>query len=61
VANGVLYVGSHDGNIYALDASTGTELWSFTTGGFVNESPAISDGTVYVGSYDTHMYAFRLP
>ena len=32
VANGVVYVGSDDGNVYALNASTGAKLWSYTTG-----------------------------
>ena len=35
VANGVVYVGSYDKNVYALDASTGAKLWSYTTGGYV--------------------------
>jgi outer membrane protein assembly factor BamB len=29
VANGVVYVGSVDHNVYALNASTGALLWSF--------------------------------
>ena len=29
VANGVVYVGSFDGNVYALNASTGALLWSY--------------------------------
>ena len=32
VANGVVYVGSFDGNIYALNAATGATLWSYSTG-----------------------------
>ena len=35
VANGVVYVGSYDDNVYALNASTGAELWSYATGGQV--------------------------
>src|ERR1700691_3556891 len=48
VADGVVYVGSNDGNVYALDAKTGANLWSFTTGGGAS-SPAVVDGVVYVG------------
>ena len=33
VVNGVVYVGSDDHNVYALNASTGAKLWSYTTGG----------------------------
>ncbi len=50
VANGVVYVGSGDSNVYALNASTGAKLWSFTTGGGVDSSPAVANGVVYVGS-----------
>src|SRR5215211_4787920 len=32
VANGVVYFGSGDHNVYALDASTGKEKWRFRTG-----------------------------
>jgi hypothetical protein len=34
-ANGVVYVGSDDNNVYALNASTGALLWSYTTGSWV--------------------------
>ena len=32
IANGVVYIGSVNGNFYALNASTGDKLWSFATG-----------------------------
>ena len=35
VANGVLYAGSYSGQMYALDAKTGSVLWSFASGGSV--------------------------
>jgi glucose dehydrogenase len=36
VANGMVYVGSNDNNVYALKASTGKKLWSYTTGDAVD-------------------------
>jgi outer membrane protein assembly factor BamB len=60
VAKGVVFVGSNDGNVYALNAATGTQLWSFTTGGSVGSSPAVANGAVYVGSNDGNLYAFDL-
>jgi outer membrane protein assembly factor BamB len=57
VANGVVYVGSEDRNVYALNAKTGAKLWNYTTGGFVYSSPAVANGVVYVGSEDGYVYA----
>ncbi|MFA5258232.1 MAG: PQQ-binding-like beta-propeller repeat protein [Opitutales bacterium] len=54
---GTLYVGSGDGNLYALDAATGEVKWKFATGDVVHTSPALAKGVVYFGSWDTNMYA----
>jgi len=56
VVNGVFYVGSEDGNVYAVNATTGAKLWSFTTGAFIDSSPAVVNGVVYVGSVDFNVY-----
>jgi len=55
-----VYVGSFDTNVYALNAETGTKLWSYTTGSVVFSSPAVANGVVYVGSDDGNVYAFGL-
>lgn len=52
VADGVVYVGSGDGHVYALDARTGEERWRFDAGRAVTSSPAVAGGLVYVGSRD---------
>ncbi|MBS0472491.1 MAG: PQQ-binding-like beta-propeller repeat protein [Proteobacteria bacterium] len=57
VVDGRVFVGSGDGNVYALDAKTGTKLWAYQTGNVVHASPAVAKGTVYVGSFDTYFYA----
>ncbi len=57
VAKGVVYFGSGDHNIYALDAKTGTLKWKFTTGDVVHASPAVADGVLYIGSWDRYFYA----
>nr|WP_250864792.1 PQQ-binding-like beta-propeller repeat protein [Halorientalis regularis] len=57
VVDGTVYVGSWDGNVYAVSASDGSEQWRFQTGGWVGSSPAVVDGTVYVGSWDGNVYA----
>jgi outer membrane protein assembly factor BamB len=50
VANGVVYVGSSDGNLQALDAVTGQNLATVSVGDPVT-SPAIANGAVYLSSY----------
>jgi outer membrane protein assembly factor BamB len=52
LADGVLYIGSDDGKLYALEAATGKKKWELATEGPVRSSPAVLAGTVYFGSYD---------
>ncbi|HEY8697321.1 MAG TPA: PQQ-binding-like beta-propeller repeat protein [Rhizomicrobium sp.] len=56
---GNVYVGSQDGKLYAVNATTGATLWTATTGGSIGlSSPAAAKGIVYVGSDDAKLYAF---
>jgi outer membrane protein assembly factor BamB len=57
IAGGLVYFGSGDHHVYALDASNGALRWSFPTGDVVHASPAVSAGLVYIGSWDRHLYA----
>jgi len=57
VWNGVVYFGSGDGNVYALDEASGTLKWKFQTGDVVHASPAIADGALFIGSWDSYFYA----
>lgn len=63
LANGIVYVDSKNGNIYALDQSTGNQLWSTKIGpqGANNvASPAVSSGgVVYIGSRNSNIYALN--
>ena len=60
VFDGVVYFGSGDGNVYAVKATTGAELWSFpTNGAIVYSDPAAAKGLVYVGSEDGNLYALK--
>ncbi|HEX4295789.1 MAG TPA: PQQ-binding-like beta-propeller repeat protein [Rhizomicrobium sp.] len=58
VANGILYAGTRDGHLLALDAATGAQRWSAVTAAAIVSSPTVSDGTVYVTSNDHKLYAF---
>ncbi|AMW32379.1 PQQ-binding-like beta-propeller repeat protein [Fervidobacterium islandicum] len=57
--DGTIYVGSTDGNLYAINPD-GTLKWKYTTDDRIISSPAIgSDGTIYVGSTDGNLYALN--
>ena len=57
VARGTVYFGSGDGNVYALDATSGELKWKFRTGDVVHASPAYAEGALYFGSWDSYFYA----
>lgn len=59
ISGGSIYFGSEDGNLYALNATTGKKIWSYTTSSLVLSSPAVSQGNVYFGSYDGNVYALN--
>jgi outer membrane protein assembly factor BamB len=61
VSNGVVFVGSSDRSVYALNATTGAKVWSFTAGGAVVSSPDVdaSLGLVFIGSDDGNVYALH--
>ena len=54
---GLVFVGSRDGNLYALDAKRGTEQWRLRTGDRIESTPATHRNRVYVGSHDGKVYA----
>jgi len=56
IVDGVVYVGSEDENIYALDSHTGDKIWSFETEYRVKSSPAVINGKVYTGTDDGNIY-----
>jgi outer membrane protein assembly factor BamB len=60
VANGAVYVGSEDYNLYALNARTGAKLWSYAAGAHVDSSPAVANGVVYFGSFYTNDTVYAL-
>lgn len=55
VAKGVVYVGSMDEHLYALDLATGAEKWKYKAAPF-KAAPAYRDGLVYLGDLDGHLH-----
>jgi outer membrane protein assembly factor BamB len=59
VANGIVYVGSNDGSLYALSTTTGKKLWSYPTGGPIMSAPAVTKNRVFVYSSGGVFYALN--
>jgi outer membrane protein assembly factor BamB len=56
VHDSVLYVGSGNGKLYAVDAKTGALKWTFASGGMIRSTPLVHGAHVYVGSWDGKLY-----
>src|SRR5262245_13079308 len=59
VADGLVYIGSADGRLYAVETKSGREAWHFDTKGIVRATPTVSNGRVYFGSRDHYIYALN--
>jgi outer membrane protein assembly factor BamB len=57
VADGRVYVGTHDGTLLALEPAHGTTVFAFAADDSILAAPAVSGGRAYFGSYDGHVYA----
>ena len=60
VCDNLIIFGAEDGSVYALDATYGTERWSYNTGAPVFASPAASNGVAYCGNVDGKLFAFNV-
>lgn len=64
-SDGTVYIGSFDGNLYALDPATGDTRWTYQTGEHIVGSVALGENksgstdAIYLGSTDGRMYALN--
>lgn len=57
VVGDMVYVGSTDGALYAVNRADGTQRWKFESEGPIASSPAVSGDLVYISSLDGNIYA----
>src|SRR4029077_15306876 len=58
IVDGVVYVGSGDGDLLALGMASGTLRWKYATGNLIGESsPTVGSGVVYIGDLGGLLHA----
>src|SRR5215475_6708475 len=50
ISGGVVFVGSGDHRLYALDAKTGNAIWRFDAGAPVDSTPAVAGASVFAAT-----------
>ena len=61
ISDGVVVIGSWDGNLYAVEMASGNEMWRFQTEGAIHASAVIAYGTVFFGSLERVLLCDRPP
>jgi hypothetical protein len=59
VGDGLAFLGTYAGKLYAWDAKTGVERWTHQTAGPIGHSPAWHQGRLYAGSMDGFLYGLE--
>ena len=52
-----IYIGSDDGNLYAINATDGKIIWKFKTAGLVRSTPAIFNDKILFGDTEGIFYS----
>ncbi|MCP4423732.1 MAG: PQQ-binding-like beta-propeller repeat protein [Chloroflexi bacterium] len=59
--NGSLYFLTQQGDLFALDAGNGSQLWQYPTGIIAaRTNPSIANNTLFIGDADGVIYAFTI-
>ena len=58
--NNVVFIGSYDKKLYALDSSTGEKIWQYETDGGIVSRPWIDKADIYFGSEDHRLHVVNI-
>lgn len=58
--NGIIFIGSYDHNVYALDSSSGDFIWKYAANGGVVSKPAIHENKLFFGSVDQYVHTISI-
>jgi eukaryotic-like serine/threonine-protein kinase len=59
LVNDVLFIGSEDQNLYAINSHTGKLKWKFKTAGAIHSTVTAQDDMICFGSFDGNYYALN--
>ncbi len=60
VADGKVFVGAYDNNLYAVDVETGNFVWKYATKGGIASAPLVHEDKIFFGSVDGRLYALYM-
>jgi outer membrane protein assembly factor BamB len=62
VHEGIIYVGTRDGRVVAINSSTRSKLWDYTIqpSTIIYTTPIVHGDLVYIGTYDGRIYALTI-
>ena len=61
IVDGVAYVGSYDGWLYALDLASGRRLWRFPAESAITGAPSVADDQIFFGTEAGDVYCVSQP
>lgn len=56
----VIYLGTGNGRMQALNAHNGNVIWSFQAGDIIHNTPAIAGDIIYFGCFEGYVYALDI-
>jgi outer membrane protein assembly factor BamB len=57
IVDDLVFIGSSDANMYAIDLKNGHQVWAYKTSDAIEATPCVVEGSVYVGCSDGLLYA----
>ncbi len=60
IQDGIIYIGSSDNNLYAIDQETGKEKWAFKSDGAIYSDVNIQNNQIFFGTNKGSLYALEI-
>lgn len=57
IVDDLIFIGSSDKNVYAIDLKNGQQVWAYPATDGIEAAPCVVEGLVFIGSSDGFLYA----